>query len=41
MAESLKREYGRMAGMIMEAVPECDELIVRIREFELEINELG
>ncbi len=41
MAESLRRDYGRMAGMIMGTVPEFDEVIMRIREFEREINELG
>jgi hypothetical protein len=41
MAESLRRDYGRMAGMIMGAVPEFDEAIRRIQEFEREINKFG
>jgi hypothetical protein len=38
MAEPLRRDYGRMAGMIMGAVPEFNEVIVRIREFERRVN---
>jgi hypothetical protein len=38
MAEPLRRDYGRMAGMIMGAVPEFGEVIARIAEFERRIN---
>jgi hypothetical protein len=38
MTEALRRDYGRMAGMIMGAVPEFNEVIARIREFKTAIN---
>jgi len=38
MTEFLRRDYGRMAGMIVGAVPEFDEVINRIQEFERAIN---
>jgi len=38
MSEALKRDYDRMAGMIMGAAPEFDEVIARIQEFERRIN---
>lgn len=38
MAESLRRDYARMAGMIIGVVPEFDEVIARIQGFERTIN---
>ncbi|MBI3682788.1 MAG: nucleotidyl transferase AbiEii/AbiGii toxin family protein, partial [Acidobacteria bacterium] len=38
MADFLRRDYARMAGMIMGAVPEFDEVIARIEDFERAIN---
>jgi hypothetical protein len=38
MSEALKRDYDRMAGMIMGAAPEFNEVIARIQEFERRIN---
>lgn len=38
MADSLRRDYDRMTGMIMGAVPEFDDVIARIQEFERRIN---
>ena len=38
MSEALKRDYDRMAGMIMGEAPEFDEVIARIQEFERRIN---
>jgi len=38
MSETLRRDYNRMAGMIMGAAPDFDEVIARLREFERRIN---
>ena len=38
MVHTLRRDYERMAGMIMGAVPELDDVIARIQEFERSIN---
>ena len=41
MFDALKRDYHRMAGMIMGAAPEFDEVIARMQEFERRINALA
>jgi hypothetical protein len=38
MVESLRRDYARMAGMIIGTAPEFDEVIARIQDFERTIN---
>jgi hypothetical protein len=38
MAESLRRDYSLMAGMIFGVAPQYDEVIARIQEFERAIN---
>jgi hypothetical protein len=41
MSEALRRDYNRMAGMIIGAAPEFDEVIARLREFERRINAIA